>query len=118
MSKLASNPGRQLTEYRKKKFFFVVSTFNLISFRVSASIKDLKLLGVKQENTVPSLLNSDRAESGSDLFSVTYEKNPLDKTCGDRIIVQSRSLLIVYDAQTIVELIKLFKVQNPSTLNQ
>ncbi|XP_031777535.1 vacuolar protein sorting-associated protein 13 isoform X3 [Nasonia vitripennis] len=86
---------------------------------VTASISDLKLLGVKQREQVPSLFNSDK-EVGSEngLFSVSYEKNPLDKLCGDRIIVKSSSVHLVYDAQTIIELVKLFKVQNPSTLNQ
>lgn len=69
---------------------------------------------------MPSLINSNRddAESENDLFSVSYEKNPLDKLCGDRVIVKSSSVHIVYDAQTIIELIKVFKVQNPSTLSQ
>lgn len=77
-------------------------------------------MGLKQGEKVPSLINSNRddAESGNDLFSVSYEKNPLDKLCGDRVIVKSSSVHIVYDAQTIIELIKVFKVQNPSTLSQ
>lgn len=86
---------------------------------VTTSIKDLKLLGVKQEDNVPSLFNSD-PDAGSEhqLLSFSYEKNPLDKLCGDRVIFKSSSVHIVYDAQTIIELIKLFKVQNASTLTQ
>ena len=67
---------------------------------------------------MPSLFNYEQAESDQVLFYVSYEKNPLDKLCGDRVKIKSSSVLIVYDAQTVVELIKLFKVQNPSTLNQ
>ncbi|XP_033213445.1 vacuolar protein sorting-associated protein 13 isoform X2 [Belonocnema kinseyi] len=85
---------------------------------VTASIGDLKLLGVQQGEKVPSLFNSARDSSEDTLFSVSYEKNPLDKLCGDRIIVKSTSVHIVYDAQTIIELIDLFKVQDPTTLNQ
>ncbi|XP_058806498.1 intermembrane lipid transfer protein Vps13 isoform X2 [Phymastichus coffea] len=86
---------------------------------VTTSIKDLKLLGVKQGHRVPSLFNSNPdASSEHQLFSVSYEKNPLDKLCGDRVIVKSSSVHMVYDAQTIIELIKLFKVQNASTLSQ
>ncbi|KAL7290198.1 hypothetical protein TKK_0015907 [Trichogramma kaykai] len=85
----------------------------------SVSMNDLKLFGVKQGEKVPSLFNSDKdTELEDGLFYVSYEKNPADKLCGDRIIVKTSSVHIVYDAQTIIQLIKLFKVQNPSTLNQ
>ncbi|XP_011874480.1 PREDICTED: vacuolar protein sorting-associated protein 13C isoform X2 [Vollenhovia emeryi] len=85
---------------------------------VSASISDMKLLGVTQNARVPSLFNPEHGSSDSALLSVSYEKNPIDKLCGDRVIVKSRSVDIIYDAQTIVELIDMFKVQDSSTLNQ
>ncbi|XP_043267936.1 vacuolar protein sorting-associated protein 13 isoform X2 [Venturia canescens] len=85
---------------------------------VTASITDMKLFGVKQADYVPSLFNSIENNSNDVLLAVSYEKNPLDKLCGDRIIVKSKSVHIVYDAQTIIELVKLLKVQNQSTLNQ
>ena len=85
---------------------------------IRSSINDMKLLGVKQANTVPSLFNSDSTTSNGVLLDVSYEKNPLDKLCGDRFVVKSKSVHIIYDAQTIIELVKLFKVQNQSTLNQ
>ncbi|XP_023289292.1 vacuolar protein sorting-associated protein 13 isoform X2 [Orussus abietinus] len=84
----------------------------------SASISDLKLLGVKHEEKIPSLFSSNSGSSDGVLFAVSYEKNPLDKSCGDRVIVNSKSVQIVYDAQTIIELVNLFKIQNASTLNQ
>ena len=97
----------------------IFDKYLLCIFRVSTSINDLKLIGVKQGEKVPSLFNADKGQNPDKiLFSVSYEKNPLDKLCGDRVIVKSTSVLIVYDAQTIIELIKMFKVQNPSTLNQ
>ncbi|KAG7211251.1 hypothetical protein KM043_010561 [Ampulex compressa] len=86
---------------------------------VTASITEMKLLGTKQGENVPSLFNSKQQDSSDNvLISVSYEKNPLDKLCGDRIIVKSKSVDIIYDAQTIIELVNLFKVQDPSTLNQ
>ncbi|KAJ8665252.1 hypothetical protein QAD02_006914 [Eretmocerus hayati] len=89
------------------------------SILVTASINDLKLLGLKQGDKVPSLINSIRGSTTEDaLFSVSYEKNPLDKLCGDRIIVKSSSVHIVYDAQTVIELVNMFKVQDTSTLSQ
>ncbi|XP_072763012.1 intermembrane lipid transfer protein Vps13 isoform X2 [Anoplolepis gracilipes] len=85
---------------------------------VTASISDMKLLGVTQDGRVPSLFNPKHSSSDSALLSVSYEKNPIDKLCGDRVIVKSRSVDIIYDAQTIIELVNLFKVQDSSTLNQ
>ncbi|CAL1678435.1 unnamed protein product [Lasius platythorax] len=85
---------------------------------VTASISDMKLLGATQDGRVPSLFNSEHGSSDSALLSVSYEKNPIDKLCGDRVIVKSRSVDIIYDAQTIIELVNMFKVQDSSTLNQ
>ncbi|XP_017891074.1 vacuolar protein sorting-associated protein 13 isoform X2 [Ceratina calcarata] len=84
---------------------------------VTASINEMKLLGTKQAEHVPSMFNSHEHHADTDvLLSVSYEKNPLDKLCGDRVIVKSKSVDIVYDAQTVIELVNLFKVKNSSTL--
>ncbi|XP_066591225.1 intermembrane lipid transfer protein Vps13 isoform X2 [Prorops nasuta] len=84
----------------------------------TTSISDMKILGLKQKDQIPSLFTAKHDNSDNVLLSITYEKNPLDKLCDDRIIVKSKSVDIIYDAQTIMELINLFKVQNPSTLSQ
>ncbi|KAK9299463.1 hypothetical protein QLX08_007488 [Tetragonisca angustula] len=84
---------------------------------VTASINEMKLLGTKQDEHIPSLFNSHQHGTDNVLLSVSYEKNPLDKLCGDRIIVRSKSVDIIYDAQTVIELVNLFKVQNSPTLN-
>ncbi|XP_020707369.2 intermembrane lipid transfer protein Vps13 isoform X2 [Athalia rosae] len=84
----------------------------------TASINDLKLLGVRQQDTVPVLLTSEGGYSDAVLFAVTYEKNPIDKLCGDRVIVKARSVQVIYDAYTIIELVKVFRIQDTSTLNQ
>ncbi|KZC12683.1 Vacuolar protein sorting-associated protein 13A, partial [Dufourea novaeangliae] len=85
---------------------------------VTASINQMKLLGTKQNDQVPSLFNSHEHSAETVLIYVSYEKNPLDKLCGDRVIVRSTSVDIIYDAQTVIEVVNLFKVQNSSTLNQ
>lgn len=78
---------------------------------VTASISDMRLLGATQASGhIPSLFNPEHGSSDTALVSVSYEKNPLDKLCGDRVIVKSRSVDIVYDAQTIIELVNMFKV--------
>ncbi|XP_044002668.1 vacuolar protein sorting-associated protein 13 isoform X3 [Aphidius gifuensis] len=84
---------------------------------VTVSLNEMKLLGVKQNNIIPELLTSE-GSSDSALFNISYEKNPIDKLCGDRIIVKSKSINVVYDAQTIIELVNLFKAQNHTALNQ
>ncbi|XP_074114843.1 vacuolar protein sorting 13C isoform X2 [Cotesia typhae] len=87
------------------------------SIFVTISLKEMRMLGVKQANKIPSLVLSEHEHSDV-LFNVSYEQNPLDKSCGDRVIVNSKSVHFVYDAQTIIELVKLFKVSNQSALNQ
>ncbi|CAK9800782.1 Intermembrane lipid transfer protein Vps13, partial [Anthophora quadrimaculata] len=83
---------------------------------VTASINEMKLLGTKQNDQIPSLFNSHQHNNDTALLYVSYEKNPLDKSCGDRIIARSKSVDIIYDAQTVIEIVNLFKVQNSSTL--
>ncbi|XP_077266001.1 vacuolar protein sorting 13C isoform X2 [Temnothorax americanus] len=85
---------------------------------VTASISDMKLLGVTQNGRVPSLFNPEHGSSDSALLSVSYEKNPIDRLCGDRVIVKSRAVDIIYDAQTILNVVDMFKVQDSSTLTQ
>ncbi|XP_018341629.1 PREDICTED: vacuolar protein sorting-associated protein 13C isoform X1 [Trachymyrmex septentrionalis] len=85
---------------------------------VTASISDMKLLGATQNGRVPSLFIPEHGSSDCALLSVSYEKNPLDRLCGDRVVVKSRSVDIIYDAQTIKELVDMFKVQDSSTLSQ
>jgi len=77
---------------------------------VTASISDMKLLGATQNGRVPSLFIPEHGSSDCALLSVSYEKNPLDRLCGDRVVVKSRSVDIIYDAQTIKELVDMFKV--------
>ena len=77
---------------------------------VTASISDMKLLGATQNDRVPSLFIPEHGSSDCALLSVSYEKNPLDRLCGDRVVVKSRSVDIIYDAQTIKELVDMFKV--------
>ncbi|KAI4483365.1 hypothetical protein M0802_013464 [Mischocyttarus mexicanus] len=88
------------------------------SILITTSISDMKLFGVKQNDYIPSIFNFEHESADNVLLSIAYEKNPLDKLCGDRIIIKSKSVDIVYDAQTIIELVKLFKVPNSSALNQ
>ncbi|XP_012058655.1 PREDICTED: vacuolar protein sorting-associated protein 13C [Atta cephalotes] len=85
---------------------------------ITASISDMKLLGATQNGRVPSLFIPEHGSSDCALLSVSYEKNPLDRLCGDRVVVKSRSVDIIYDAQTIKELVDMFKVQDSSTLSQ
>lgn len=99
-------------------FFFKIINSIVFFYRITTSISDMKLFGVRQNDYIPSLFNSEHGSSDNVLLSISYEKNPLDKLCGDRIIVKSKSVDIVYDAQTIIELVKLFKVPNSSALNQ
>lgn len=50
------------------------------------------------------------------LLDVKIDINPLDKRCDQRVRVSARPLQIVYDAQTIIELLKIFKLPRDSYL--
>lgn len=95
--------------------------------RVSASalkahvaIDHLKTDGLKQEDFLPVLFSpEERIVKGvKSLLDVTFETNPLDKSCDQRINLVAKPLKIIYDAQTINKVIDIFKIPPDSSLDQ
>ena len=78
----------------------------------------MKLLGVKQGEMTPVLYSSDQTGSEKALLSVAYMQNPIGKPNSQRVVVKGRSAQIIYDAQTIIKLNDLFKIQETSTLHK
>ena len=75
---------------------------------VMMQIQGFTVFGLKQNNSVPLLVTSKEQDSKA-LLDVLFEKNPLDESCDQRIHVTSKSLKVVYDADTINKVIDVFR---------
>lgn len=84
--------------------------------KVDLNMKEFTVFGYKQNEYEPLLVKSILGStSDSSLLDIKFEMNPLDKKCDQRVDVSARPLRIVYDAETIIQLLQVFKV--PSTAN-
>lgn len=98
-------------------------------------MKELTVTGLQQEEYLPIMVQS-RVESTKSLLDIMFETNPMDKVCvqsveknpcvhvflfqkcDQRVRVSSRPLQIAYDAETVIELQKVFKTPETTTLAQ
>lgn len=81
-------------------------------------IEGFTVFGLKQQdNNVPQLVTSKEHDSKA-LLDVLFETHPLDDTCDQRIRVTSKSLKVVYDAQTINRVVDVFKAPKEVNLAQ
>jgi vacuolar protein sorting-associated protein 13A/C len=88
-----------------------------IFFRVMMQIEGFTVFGLKQDNNVPQLVTS-KEQGSKALLDVLFETHPLDDACDQRIHVTSKSLKVVYDAQTINRVVDVFKAPKEVNLAQ
>lgn len=106
------------------------------------NMKQFLVYGFKHTNILPILVKS-MLEPTSDrsLLDVKFEINPLDKValtekkrcetcfclqfclsfsqkCDQRVVVSARPLQIIYDAETIIQLLKVFKMPQDANLSE
>nr|XP_026496694.1 vacuolar protein sorting-associated protein 13 isoform X1 [Vanessa tameamea] len=85
------------------------------ALRVDVQMRAFTVTGKYQDNFEPQLVTSKEVTKGVNLLNVIFETNPLDGTCDQRVKVQARPLQIVYDAQTVIEIVNVFKPPTEST---
>lgn len=79
-------------------------------------MRKFTILGHDQAGFVPTMMESLLEGGKSTLIDVKFELNPLDGACDQRVHISTRPLQIVYDSNTINELIKIFKLPKDSYL--
>jgi len=84
---------------------------------ITAGMKELKVTGLKRKDYTPLLVES-KITDEFNLLDVFFETNPLDKLCDQRVKVVARPLQIVYDAPTILALIRAFQPPGDVTLSK
>lgn len=85
------------------------------AIRVDVKMQAFTVTGVRQDDFLPKLVSSEVVTSDINLLNVVFETNPLDGSCGQRIKLVARPLQIVYDAQTVLDLVDVFKPPAEST---
>lgn len=88
------------------------------SIKLNLKMRELLIYGLQQQKFLPVLVQS-QIESTSDcLLDVMFENNPIDKACDQRVKIQSQPIQIVYDGETIIQLMKVFQTPRTATLSQ
>ncbi|XP_047510768.1 vacuolar protein sorting-associated protein 13 isoform X2 [Pieris napi] len=85
------------------------------ALRVDVRMKAFTVSGVRQGEFLPQLVTSKEIEKDVNLLNVLFETNPLDGKCDQRVQVRARPLQMVYDAQTVIEIVNVFKPPSEST---
>lgn len=87
-------------------------------FRVEASVQSFIVEGYSLNDLTPKLVTSENTTSDTPLLDVTFETNPLDGLCDQRVHVSSEPLQIVYDAATVIRLADVFAPPKDISLQQ
>ncbi|XP_058986884.1 intermembrane lipid transfer protein Vps13 [Musca domestica] len=84
---------------------------------VSVGMNELILTGFEKDNIAPTIIKS-KISHENNLLDIFFETNPLDKECDQRVQVTARPLQIVYDAETILKLMKVFVPKQSVNLSE
>ncbi|XP_059226468.1 intermembrane lipid transfer protein Vps13 [Stomoxys calcitrans] len=84
---------------------------------VCVGMNELILTGFEKDNMAPTIIKS-KISHESNLLDIFFETNPLDKECDQRVKVTARPLQIVYDAETILKLMKVFVPKQSVNLSE
>ncbi|XP_053672745.1 intermembrane lipid transfer protein Vps13 [Anopheles nili] len=87
------------------------------AMKASLEMQELTISGLRQGEILPIMVKS-QLEGSKTLLDVSFETNPEDKLCDQRVVVTSRPLQIVYDAETIIQLAKVFQTPRTATISQ
>lgn len=70
--------------------------------------------GMEQDTFIPKIVNTTVME-GASILGLLYETLPVDEQCHQRIKLSTRPWEIIYDAETVIALVKIF--ETPSSVN-
>lgn len=87
------------------------------SIKLNLNMRELTVYGLQQKQYLPVMIQS-QVESASSLLDVMFESNPIDNACDQRVKVQSQPIQIVYNGETVIQLLKVFQTPVTATLSQ
>lgn len=82
-------------------------------------MKEFTVFGHKKNDYLPVMVKSRIGGMvDTSLLDFKFEMNPIDKQCDQRVTVAARPLEIIYDAETIIQLVQVFKMPNNTNLSE
>uniref|UniRef100_UPI00398F8396 intermembrane lipid transfer protein VPS13C isoform X2 n=1 Tax=Pristiophorus japonicus TaxID=55135 RepID=UPI00398F8396 len=85
--------------------------------KVEARLEHWYVTGLKQQNTIPSLMASVGGTESS-LLSICFEMNPEGSNADQLLNIQSQPVELIYDAQTINSVVEFFQTSRGLDLEQ
>ncbi|KAI5632189.1 repeating coiled region of VPS13 domain-containing protein [Phthorimaea operculella] len=83
--------------------------------RMEIQMHTFTVSGTQQGDYVPAMVVSKEVAHDVHLLNIMFETNPLDQSADQRVKVAARPLQIVYDAQTVIRIVEVFKPPEEST---
>ncbi|XP_024894514.1 vacuolar protein sorting-associated protein 13C [Pteropus alecto] len=87
------------------------------ALKVEAKLEHWYITGLRQQDTVPSLVAS-IGDTASSLLKIEFETNPENSTADQTLIVQSQPVEVIYDAKTINAVVEFFQSNKGLDLEQ
>ncbi|XP_006899704.1 PREDICTED: vacuolar protein sorting-associated protein 13C isoform X1 [Elephantulus edwardii] len=87
------------------------------AIKVEAKLEHWYITGLKQQNTVPSLVAS-IGDTASSLLKIEFETNPENNPADQMLVVQSQPVEVIYDAKTINAVVEFFQSNKGLDLEQ
>ncbi|XP_075387538.1 intermembrane lipid transfer protein VPS13C isoform X2 [Tenrec ecaudatus] len=87
------------------------------ALKVEAKLELWYITGLKQQNTVPSLVTS-IGDAASSLLQIQFETNPEHSPADQTLVVQSQPVEVTYDAKTINAVVEFFQSNKGLDLEQ
>ncbi|XP_069079572.1 intermembrane lipid transfer protein VPS13C-like [Pleurodeles waltl] len=80
------------------------------AMKLEAKLEHWYVTGLRQQNTVPSLITS-IGNADSSLLKIQFETNPQDSSADQALILNSQPVEIIYDARTMNALVEFFQTR-------
>ncbi|ELK31334.1 Vacuolar protein sorting-associated protein 13C [Myotis davidii] len=87
------------------------------ALKVEAKLEHWYITGLKQQDTVPSLVAS-IGDTASSLLKIEFETNPENSTADQTLVLQSQPVEVIYDAKTINAVVEFFQSNKGLDLEQ
>ncbi|KAM5292524.1 intermembrane lipid transfer protein VPS13C [Ctenodactylus gundi] len=87
------------------------------ALKVEAKLEHWYITGLRQQDTVPSLVAS-IGDTASSLLKIEFEINPENSTADQTLMVQSQPVEVIYDAKTINAVVDFFQSNKRLDLEQ
>lgn len=103
------DPNRVILLQLRKVFMNLDQRPGAAAMNLNLRLGDMGVYGVKQDGRIPALVKSQTQTASEDQLTVNFETNPLDNSSDKSVRVRTRPLEIVFDGQTMLQLIDVFK---------